>query len=75
MVSRISVAGSGTAAGLKSYLAAVIANPTGFPGGHWRVKVAIPLPLIVVLKMTGTGSFAAWTCIVPTMSKGIINVI
>ena len=39
--------------------AAVIANPAGFPGGRWRDKVAIPLPLIVVLKITGPGSFRA----------------
>jgi hypothetical protein len=75
VVNRITVAGSGTAAGLKSYRAAVIANPAGLPAGRWRVKVAIPLPLISVLKITGPGSSREWTCIVPTMSKGIVNVI
>jgi hypothetical protein len=37
-------------------------------------KVARPLPLIVVLKITGPGSFTSWTFIVPTMSKGIVSV-
>jgi len=75
VVNRITVQGSGTAAGLKSYRDAKIANPAGFPAGRWSIKVAIPLPLISVLKITEPGSSRGWICIVPTISKGIVNVI
>jgi hypothetical protein len=75
VVNRITVAGSGTAVGLKSYRAVSIANPAGFPAGRRRVKVAIPLPLISVLKITDPGSSRGWTFIVPTMSKGTVKVI
>jgi hypothetical protein len=48
-------------------------NPTGFPAGRRRVKVAIPLPLISVLEITEPGSSRGWTFIVPTKSKGVVN--